>query len=73
LTVVKAMGDLKDTVFLPTLIRMLDDRRDVQVAAMASLKKIACCDVIQDGELSVLPDEMVRRWKRWFAEQPTAN
>jgi hypothetical protein len=63
------MGELKDRIFLPALIRMLEDRRDVQIAAMASLKKIAQCDVIQDGELSVLPDVQIRRWKRWYADE----
>jgi HEAT repeat protein len=68
-----AMGEVGDEVFVPALIILIEDRRDIQVAALSSLAKIAGHDVVQEDELSVLPDEQVRRWKRWHADNTAGS
>lgn len=64
-----AMGEIGNAVFLPALVKLLDDRRDIQLAAMASLTKIAGRDMSDSGDPGILPDEKVRRWKKWCSEQ----
>jgi len=68
-----AMGELEDAVFLPALMVLIDDRRDVQLAALISLAKIAGRDVANEDGTAVLPDEQVRRWKRWYADGESAK
>jgi len=67
-----AMGELSDPVFLPALMVLLEDRRDIQVAAMNSLTHIAGHDV-SDGDQSITPDEQVRRWKKWHTDRAAEN
>jgi HEAT repeat protein len=64
-----AMGKVGNDVFLPRLIELMDDRRDIQIAAMASLTTIAGHDVTHQDGTTPLPDEQVRCWKRWYAER----
>lgn len=64
-----AMGRIRSDEFLPRLIELIDDRRDVQIAAMASLAAIAGQDVGMQSGQTPLPDEQVRLWKRWYAER----
>jgi HEAT repeat protein len=68
-----AMGEIGDAVFLPRLIELIDDRRDIQLAAMASLAAIAGQDVAHREGAAVLPDEQVRLWKRWYAERTNSR
>ena len=61
-----AMGELGQASFLPTLVRLLDDRRaTVSHAAMASLPRVAGRDVAQSAGGTT---EQIARWKRWFAD-----
>jgi HEAT repeat protein len=64
----QAMGELQNPVFVPTLLALLDDRHDVQNAALASLARVTGHNIQQGDELSVLPDEKCRRWKAWHKE-----
>lgn len=68
-----AMGEIGNAVFLPALMLLLEDRRDIQLAAMTSLTKIAGRDIAQGDDGSMLPDEKVRCWKRWYAEERTPD
>jgi HEAT repeat protein len=65
----QAMGELENPVFVPTLLALLDDRHDVQNAALASLARVTGHNIQQGDELSVLPDEKCRRWKAWHSQQ----
>lgn len=64
-----AMGEIGDAQFLPRLMILIDDRRDIQLAALSSLTAIAGKDFSRDDGVTVLPDEQVRRWKQWYAER----
>ena len=68
-----AMGELGNEVFLPRLIELLDERRDIQIAAMVSLTAIAGRDVAQQSGEPLLPDDQVRSWKRWYAERTSSS
>ena len=65
-----AMGEVPSPSFVPILIRMLDDRQSVRLAALASLPKAAGQDVGgMPGEPTARMAERVDRWKRWFHER----
>ena len=68
-----AMGEIGDPVFLPALMQLIEDRRDIQLAAMTSLARIAGHDVAEDQESPLLPDEKVRRWKQWYGQRSEAR
>jgi len=64
-----AMGDVPDRSFVPALIRLLDDRQSIRVAALASLPKVVGHDVTgPDGESPRFADR-IALWKRWHVEQ----
>ncbi len=65
----KAMGDLADPAFVPTLVTMLEDRFDVQRVAMISLTRIVGEDAAAEEPGQPLsPDEKVRRWQLWYRD-----
>jgi hypothetical protein len=68
-----AMGELRDDVFLPRLMELINDRRDIQIAAMTSLAAIAGKDVAHQEGAALLPDEQVRCWERWYAERANSR
>lgn len=69
-TVAISMGEIGDAAFIPSLIRMLDDRRSVGVAALASLPKVVGRDVAKspDGQIGNF-SERCEAWKRWYLRQ----
>jgi HEAT repeat protein len=62
-----AMGETAEPTFVPTLIRLLDDRPAVCRAALDGLSKTVGQDVsaLQDGA-PVGTSQRVRRWRQWF-------
>lgn len=70
----QAMGDLADPAFTPVLMGQLDDQMDVQIAAMASLERIAGRDVTaQPDGRALSTDERARTWQLWYREQQNAQ
>ena len=68
--VAMVMGELPDPSFVPTLVRLLDDRASVRRAALENLPKVVGHDASkQDQPPPANTTEQVRRWKRWFQQQ----
>lgn len=73
---VEAMGQSDCREFVPTLIRLLDDRPSVKLAAVAALEHIVGPEAIRTPEGPAafdVTDDVARRWKRWYAESHTAK
>jgi len=68
LRTVQAMGELPDPSFLPTLVRSLDDRGEIALAALESLPKVAGYDVNRNHAASTTAERM-RQWKHWCQSQ----
>ncbi len=66
--VAQAMGDLALPEFAPTLIRLLDDRHGIRLAALRSLPRVADCEAAEAGDLR--ESERVEAWRRWGARDP---
>jgi HEAT repeat protein len=63
----QAMGQVADKRFIPALIRLLDDRDSVRLAALVALGAIAGGERIQEpAERSLSLDEQARRWQNWW-------
>ena len=61
------MGEIPHESFLPTLIRLLNDRVAIQRAALASLPKVAGLDPSRaDDGSPTTTTERVQRWKQWY-------
>jgi HEAT repeat protein len=61
------MGETAEPTFVPTLIRLLDDRPAVRRAALEGLPKTVGRDVSgSEDRLPASTLERVRRWKQWF-------
>ena len=71
----QAMGELGNATFTAALIRLLDDHREtVSHAALASLPKVAGCDVAQGADGPPRgTSEQIRRWKQWYEEGQHAS
>jgi HEAT repeat protein len=70
LRVATGMGEVCDPAFVPALMTMLDDRPEVQRAALRSLRQIVGADI--GGAESSKPaplDQQIRRWRDWHREQ----
>ncbi len=68
--VATAMGDVPHRSFLPSLIRLLDDRQSIRIAALASLPKVVGHHVTGPaGTPSSGVLEQIEMWKRWYAGQ----
>ncbi len=66
----QAMGEIADPLFLPSLVAMLGDQREVQQVAMQGLARIAGHDVATASDGEQLTDEQrVARWRHWYAEE----
>jgi HEAT repeat protein len=70
--VAEAMGTTKYVGFVPTLVRLLDDRLAVRHAALTSLQAIVPEPVIDrhsDETHANAPslDRLVAKWKQWYA------
>ena len=61
----EAMAERKDPVFAPTLVRLLDDRRSIRLAALRGLSAMALCQEAAREGLSEA--EQVEAWRRWAA------
>ena len=65
-----AIGELGDAVYIPTLIRLLDDRSSVRRAALNALSKVA-----EDPFASAAdadrndPETMAQFWRDWYGQQ----
>ncbi len=66
LVVARAMGELGLPEFAPTLIRMLDDRHGIRVAAQRSLAEVAECEEAEVPGL--LESERIEAWRKWAAQ-----
>jgi HEAT repeat protein len=74
-----AMGEVPDKLFLPDLIRLLDDRPEIRRAALTSLPRVAgddaarCVSASDSSEKSVAlsssATEESQRWKEWFRDR----
>ena len=66
----EAMGEVGSSVFVPTLIYLLDDRLGIKRAALNSLAQIVGRDIAKDNSGSPANlDEQITRWRRWHAQQ----
>ncbi len=63
----EAMGLTADPVFLPHLIRLLDDRQHVRVAALGALSKTFGDETAGITDSSTVT-EKVTRWKMWYEQ-----
>jgi HEAT repeat protein len=63
----QAMGELASPTFAPTLIRLLDDRHGIRVAALQSLPKVVTSKEAVVAGLSEA--ERVEAWRRWAGEK----
>ncbi len=67
LRVAQVMGELGLAEFAPTLIRFLDDRHGIRVAALGSLPQVAACrEAIAAG---LGENDRVEAWRRWAAQK----
>ena len=68
----EAMGATGDPAFLPYLIRLLDDRQHIRLAALAALSK-----TIGDTEPGITDTltttEKITRWKTWYEVERGAH
>jgi HEAT repeat protein len=70
LQVAAVMGRLGDPSFVPTLIRMLDDRQGIRRAALESLPEVVGRDVAaRPGERTRHMGERIAAWKQWFRDR----
>lgn len=68
--VATAMGELGDVQFVPTLIRLLDDRQGVRRAALDGLPKVVGHEVGDDEDGSPkLRAERISQWKQWYRQR----
>ncbi len=69
------MRQLADTMYIPTLVSLLDDRHDIARAALDALTTIVGRDVAihEDDESPPTSPERIRRWQRWYAEQQNSR
>ncbi len=69
---VEAMGQSARPEFVPTFIRLLDDRAGVRQAALAALDRTVGRSVLHGHEINNSPDktaDLAQQYKRWHAEQ----
>lgn len=64
----EAMGESADPAFLPYLIRLLDDRQHIRVAALAALSKTLGDETAGIGDMLTVT-EKVTRWKIWYEKE----
>jgi HEAT repeat protein len=68
------IGELRDTALVPILVGMLDDRPDVQRAAVHSLQEIIGSDGgIVDSSKPETLEQQVRRWRQWHRDRQAAE
>ncbi len=65
LRVAQVMGRLAMAEFAPTLIRLLDDRHGIRLAALNSLPEVADCQ--EAGTPGLNEHDRVEAWRRWAA------
>jgi HEAT repeat protein len=71
LLVAQAMGELGQPEFAPALIRLLDDRHGIRLAAQQSLSKVAEC---KEAEVpGLLESEQIEAWRRWAETNPKSE
>lgn len=61
-----AMGHLADPQFIPTLLRLLDERADISRAALNSLHQAAGPDAPAPANASVSTTDQIGQWKKWW-------
>lgn len=71
LRVAQVMGELGLSEFAPTLIRMLDDRHGIRLAALNSLPKVADCEEAANFDLH--ESQRVAAWRRWAGRENTTT
>ena len=65
---------LGDAAYVPVLIAMLEDRADVQRAAVRSLQQIIGADAgTVDSTKPETLDQQVRRWRQWHRDRQAAQ
>lgn len=64
-----AMGHFPDPAFTGALIRLLDDRQGVRLAALESLPKVVGQDVANEVDTQADLTQRLEHWKRWHAGQ----
>ena len=70
--VVEAMGRTRDEQFVPSLVRLLDDRASVKLAAVAALERIVGANAVRapdDSATTETTDDVARRWKKWYHDR----
>ena len=67
LRVARVMGELGLSEFAPTLIRMLDDRHGIRLAALNGLPNVAECK--EAANLHLHETERIAAWQRWAKQQ----
>jgi len=70
LRVAQVMGELALPEFAPSLIRLLDDRHGIRLAALNSLPKVAVCKEAEAENLR--ESDQIRAWRLW-ASRSNAN
>jgi HEAT repeat protein len=65
LRVAQVMGELALPEFAPTLVRMLDDRHGIRLAALNSLPALAECEPAETPGLR--ESDRVEAWRKWAA------
>lgn len=65
LRVAQVMGELALPEFAPTLVRMLDDRHGIRLAALNSLPALAECEAAEMPDLR--ESDRVEAWRQWAA------
>ncbi len=68
--IARAMGEIGDPVFVPRLIRMLDEPPAVRNVVFDSLPQVAGIDPTLGDDVQSIDDadEKVRRWQLWYRQ-----
>lgn len=67
LRVAQVMGELALPEFAPTLVRMLDDRHGIRLAALNSLPALAECEAAETPGLR--ESDRIEAWRKWAARE----
>ena len=63
------MGQLRDPVFVATLVRLLDDAPSIRRVALEVLPQITDGPLASDDPGTSDAEEMAHRWKAWYQQQ----
>lgn len=72
--VAEKMGELADRQFVPTLVRLLEDRVSIMRTALASLPKVVGSDhsLRDDGTVPSTTDR-IRAWQAWYRDRRSGD